>query len=188
MADEIIDEGSTSTPNESEAQTVPLSRFQEVYSKQKELAEELSALKAQKPSNEISEEEKKLEAQMSRINERREREKQTAEQEEQKQFEKDADDVLAVYTDVDKSSFLKFVEDNSDKYGITSVKGAMAIYRDINNMAKETEEQVKQRFAQKPVLPRNEGMPGAGSKYDDSNKTLEQIAEEAAREAAARIK
>ena len=180
--------GEGSSPSGEGAQTVPLTRFQEVYTKKQELEKELSALKTSKPSNEISEEEKKLEDQMKRINERQDREKKTAKDEEQKQFNGNVDDVLSVYSDVDRSDFLKFIENNSDRYGITSVKGAMSIYRDINKMAQETEEQVKQRMSSKPALPRNEGMPNFNPKYDDSNKTIEQIAEEAAREAAARIK
>ena len=195
MIDEIQDDAASeegasaeeSSSSSEQEQTVPINRFNEVYGKNKELEKELADLKAPKPSSEgISEEDKKLEDKIKSVNDKIAKDKETASVEEQKQFDKDVDDSLTVYTDVDRDDFKKFIEEKSDQYHIDSVEGAMAIYRDINKMAEETEEQAIRRLSEKPSLPRNEGTPMAGVSHDDSNKTIEEIAEEAATESASK--
>ena len=174
--------GEPSTPPQGE--TVPKSRFDEVYSKQKEAEKELADLKAKQTEDGApSAEDKAFEDKVRIASEKISKEKTDASTEEQKQHDTDVDNILTVYTDVDRDNFTKFIEENSEKYSITSVQGAMNVYRDINKMAAETEEQTKQRLLQKPALPRNEGNPSPGA-IDDSNKTIEQIAEEAAQEIA----
>ena len=57
----------------------------------------------------------------------------------------------------------------------------MKLYKDMGRVKTDTEEATKEKLSKKPNLPKSEGTP-IGTPPDDSNKTLDQIAEEAALE------
>lgn len=190
IEDDEVEEtpGEPSTPE----QTVPISRFNEVYKKTKELEQEVGTLKSKGGEQLTPEQQKERQAEeylsklTEKVLERRESAKKEAEAKEQKEFEGEVDDVLAIHTDVPRDEFLKFIEKKSDEYGIKSVKGAMKLYKDLGKLKSETEDEVKENFTRKPNLPKSEGTsfkPPA----DDSGKTYEQIQQEIEREAEGKV-
>ena len=169
----------TSTEESSPAEkTVPYSRFKEKNEKVKELEQQLETTKPQAKTKEEQAEEY-LEKLTNKAIEKREKAQKATEAKEKKEFNSEVDDLLAVHTDVKKPEFLKFIEDNGDKYGIKSVKGAMSLYKDLVVLKKNTAEEAKDSLSAKPKMPKSEGIPGSTKKYDDSGKSLEQIKEEA---------
>ena len=188
---DVGDTGDNSSGEDSSAsaksQTVPLSRFNEIYKELKQTKDDITALKNQKQEGSLSPEQtKELQAKQylkglleETLTEKKKEEAEVAEKE-QKEFEKNVHEVLSVYTDVKEDEFLKFMETKASKYGITSVSGAMELYREMNSLTKETEKRTKDNLAKKPNLPRSEANKNSGELPDDSHKTLSQIAEEAA--------
>lgn len=145
-------------------QTVPLSRFQEVYHKQKELEQEVSALKDQKKSEGLTpEQEKELQAKQYLKNllketlSEQEQTKAQAEAQEQAKFEREVDEALMAQPDVKREDFLKFVEEKSDRYGLESVSGSMKVYLDLQQTHKEAGEKARESLLGKPGLPSSEG-------------------------------
>ena len=145
-------------------QTVPLSRFQEVYHKQKELEQEVSALKETKKAEGLTpEQEKELQAKQYLKNllketlSEQEQTKAQAEVKEQAEFERSVDEVLSTHLEVSRADFLKFIEDKSSRYGLDSVSGAMGVYLDLQNVSKEAGNKAKENLANKPGLPSSEG-------------------------------
>lgn len=188
------DDSSTSdtgedTSESDKSQTVPIGRFKEVYSKTKELEQQIQDLKGKESDKGLSQEEQKeLQAKnylkgllKETLDEQKQHEEQ-ATQEEQNKFNEEVDEQLSVHTDVNRDDFLKFVEDKGEEYGTTSVKGAMKLYRDLNNLKKSASEEVKEDLSKKPNLPSHEG-GSSESHVDDSKKSYQQIVEEATREA-----
>ncbi len=182
--------GEPSTPE----QTVPISRFNEVYKKTKELEQEVDTLKSKGGEEQLTPEQQKerqaeeyLSKLTEKVLERRETARKEAEEKEQKEFENEVDDILAIHTDVSRDEFLKFIETKSNDYGVKSVKGAMKLYKDLGKLKSETEDEVKENFTKKPNLPKSEGTSSLKTPADDSGKTYEQIQEEIEREAEGKV-
>ena len=178
--------GEPSAPEE--PKTVPLGRFQEVYKNLKEVTKEVEALKErQKEGATTPEQDKELQAKQylkGLLKETLKEQEETSEREkakEETQFAEEVDEVLTFEKDIKKDDFLKFIEDNSEKYGITSVKGALQLYKDFGSLSKEELEKAKKELARKPGLPKSDGGSFEKNLVDDSHKTLQQIAEEAAK-------
>ena len=175
-------EDSNETPTEESSpaeKTVPYSRFKEVNEKAKELEQQLETTKPQTAKTKEEQAEEYLSKLTEKAIEKREAAQKAAQAKEKKEFNAEVDDLLSVHTDVKKDEFLKFMEENGDKYGVKSVKGAMSLYKDLVVLKKNTAEETKDSLSKKPGLPKSEGIPGSGKTYDDKGKTLEQIKEEA---------
>jgi len=172
------------TPAEepSTPEPVPYQRFKDVNDKNKDLEQQLEEAKATTPPAKTKEEqaEEYLSKLTEKAIEKREAAQKAAKTKEQKEFNSEVDDLLAVHTDVKKQDFLKFIEDNGEKYGIKSVKGAMSLYKDMGDFKTKTTEEAKESLSKKPGLPKSEAIPGStGTPADDKGKSLEQIKEEA---------
>ena len=183
MEEQDVNKEETPTEEPSPAEkTVPYSRFKEVNEKAKELEQKLETAKTSTTPQAKTKEEQ-AEEYLSKLTEKaldkREAAQKAAQAKEKKEFNSEVDDILSVHTDVKKDEFLKFMEENGDKYGVKSVKGAMSLYKDLVVLKKNTAEETKDSLSKKPGLPKSEGIPGSGKTYDDKGKTLEQIKEEA---------
>jgi len=183
MEEQDVNKEETPTEEPSPAEkTVPYSRFKEVNEKAKELEQKLETAKTSTTPQAKTKEEQ-AEEYLSKLTEKaldkREAAQKAAQAKEKKEFNAEVDDLLSVHTDVKKDEFLKFMEENGDKYGVKSVKGAMSLYKDLVVLKKNTAEETKDSLSKKPGLPKSEGIPGSGKTYDDKGKTLEQIKEEA---------
>lgn len=175
----------------SEDKTVPYKRFKEKVDEVNIKEQELQTLKSQTPGALTPEQQKEAQAKTflkglvkEQLQEEAEAEK-AATAKEQKKFESDVDDVIAINTKVDKAEFLKFIEKDADKYGITSVKGAMKLYKDLNKIKDDTVEQTKENLAAKPKLPKSKGAADTTIDYaeEDKDKTYEQVVQEIHKEA-----
>ena len=176
-----------------EEQTVPYKRFKEVNEDKKEAEQKLQTLKEEKGETLTLEQQKEKQAKdylKGLVKDQLVEEakaKEAADTQEQKKFESDVDDVLAVNSKVDREEFLKFIEDDSKKYGITDVSGAMELYKDLGKIKSDTAEETKENLAKKPNLPKSEGI--SATKQDlsgDKEKTYQEITEEAMKEAEAK--
>jgi hypothetical protein len=181
MDEEIKEE---SLPSDEDKQTVPVSRFKEVYREKKELEQKVSSLEAKK--EETPDEKKELEAKtylknlQKEVLKEMEEEKVRASKEELTKFNQQVEDTLVINTDVKKAEFLKFIEEEAEHYGIESVDGAMKLYRKFNDLSKEVADKTKKDISSKPKMPTHEG--GGKPAYDDGNKSLYEIANEAKKE------
>ena len=187
VQEETLDEEESSTLEEEE-KTVPYNRFKEVNEAKKEAEQKIQTLE-EKGDVLTPEQQKEKQARdylKGLVKEQLGEEakaKKAEEVQEQKKFESDVDDVLTVNSKVDREEFLKFIEDDSKKYGITDVTGAMELYKDLGKIKSDTAEETKENLANKPNLPKSEGT--AEIKQDlsgDKNKTLQEITEEAMKE------
>jgi len=173
-------------------QSVPYSRFKEVNEKAKSTEQELQTLKAEKGVLTPEQQKEKqartfLKGLVKEQLQEEEEERKATEAKEQKEFESNVDDVLSVNTIVDRTEFLKFIEDNSNKYGITTVKGAMKLYKDLNKIKDETVEQTKENLAVRPKLPKSQGAGDITPDHSgDKQKSYEQIVSETIEEAEAK--
>jgi len=164
--------------------TVPYSRFKEVNEAKNKTEQELQALRAEKgvKTPDQQKEERAKTFLKGLVKEQLEAEKEAKRESEtkaQKEFNGAVDKVLDINTSVDKDTFLKFIEKNSDKYGITSVKGAMKLYKDLNQIKDETVEKTKENLAAKPKLPKSKGGSTVETDYSgDKNKSYQQIVSE----------
>lgn len=172
--------------------TVPYSRFKEVNDSLKELREKMESIESLQVKKDTGksltpDEQKELDAKSylkGLLKETLQEEttaKTQAEEKELKEFNSSVSSVLEENTDVKREDFLKFIEEKADKYGVTSVTGAMILFRDMNNLTKESKEAGKKEEKNKPKFPANEGSVG-GKSVNDSGKSLYQIAEEAINE------
>lgn len=186
-----MDEDVKDTIEETSAseKTVPYSRFKEVNEEKNKTEQELQALKAgkevltpeQQKENQAKTFLKKL---VKEQLEEEKAERKATKVREQKEFEGNVDDVLAINTTIDRSEFLKFIEDNSDKYSITTVKGAMKLYKDINQIKDDTVEKTKENLTKKPKFPKSKGAGDITPDYSgDKEKSYEQITSELVEEA-----
>lgn len=184
---EATTDSSTETTEE---KTVPYSRFREVNEKMRDLETEIQSLKTQKAEDGLTPAQtQELQAKQylkNLLKETIEEEKKTTEEMERQQqqiFEKEVDRVLSLHSNVKKDDFLKFIEEKGDEYGITSVSGAMKLYKDLQAIKEETSEKTKRSLSSKPSLPKSEGSGGQQyQEFSDKHKSLRQIAEEAIRE------
>ena len=170
------------SPQEEKGSTVPITRFNEVYRRQKELETEISSLKSDKAKGNLTpEQEKELQAKTylkGLLKETLEEDKKAQKAEEtqqQEKFETEVGDVLGVNPDVKKDDFLKFLTEEGDDF--SSIASAMKQFRKVNNLSKEVSEEAKRKALKKPGLPKSEG-EGAATPPDDRNKSLQQIAKE----------
>lgn len=186
VQEETLEEESSTLAEEEK--TVPYNRFKEVNEAKKEAEQKIQTLE-EKGDVLTPEQQKEKQARdylKGLVKEQLGEEakaKKAEEVQEQKKFESDVDDVLTVNSKVDREEFLKFIEDDSKKYGITDVTGAMELYKDLGKIKSDTAEETKENLANKPNLPKSEGT--AEIKQDlsgDKNKTLQEITEEAMKE------
>lgn len=174
----------------SEEKTVPYSRFKEVNEKAKEAEQEIQTLKSQTTGTLTPEEQKEAQAKNFLKGLVKEQLKEEAEAEkaltakEQKEFNSNVDDALAVNTSIGRPDFLKFIEDYADKYGITTVPGMMKLYKDLNEIKDDTVEQTKENLAAKPKLPKSKGGADIAQDYSgDKQKSYAQVTAEIIEEA-----
>ena len=167
------------TPEEDKPKTVPLSRFNEVYGEKKALEEKLK-------EKEVPDDKKEQEAKNYLKNLQRETlkeiraEEEKAKEQELANFNKEVAEILELNSDVKKADFLKFIEEEAEKYGVQSVSGSMSLYRKFEEVSKTSSDKTKREISSKPKLPSNEG--GGNETYNDSGKSLYQIANEAKKE------
>lgn len=165
-----------------EEQKVPYSRFKEVNDKVGKLEQEISSLKTQKAGGGLTpEQDKELKAKEALQKfideglEKREKARQEQEANEQRQFEDEVNEVLANNTDIKKPDFLDFIEKKSEKFGITTVKGALELYRHLDTVKKEGYEEA----FKKPGMPSHEGgVERIEPKPEDKGKSFSQITNE----------
>ena len=187
--EETAEETSTEETTQEE-QKVPYTRFKQVYDKAKqvdELTAEIQRLKEKQGDVGLNDNEKKeLEAKkylknliketLSESQSETEKQKEIAD----KKFSEEVDDVLALNTEVKRTDFLKFLEEEADELGITSVSGAMKAYRKLNSIKKEATEEAKDELNRKPGLPKSSSNKSEiDYSKEDKNKSLAQIAQEA---------
>lgn len=166
--------------------TVPLERFQEVYGEMKALKDEVNLLKEKsdtQPGGLTPQQKQELEAKeylAKLIDERLTETSSKREQEEVKElqeFASELETVLEMNSSVDKEQFMKFLEEEADNYDVSSVKGAMAVFKKINSSTEEGKVKAKEDLARKPNLPSSD-FGGGKSSYEDKGKSFYQIAEE----------
>ena len=167
----------------SDPKTVPYSRFKEVNEKAKANEQKLQALES--PDQHKEERAKNFLKGLVREELKAEKEaRKASETKARKEFDTDVDEVLKANTSIDKEVFLKFIKANSDKYTITTVKGAMKLYKDLNQIKDDTVEQTKEDMGRKPKLPKSKGASDTKTDYSgDKDKTYDQIVQEVTTEA-----
>jgi len=167
--------------------TVPYSRFKEVNEKAKNTEQELQALKSGGMTPEQQKEKQARDFLKGLVREELKAEKEFKKAQktrEEEEYKVNVDNILSVNTNVDRTVFMKFVKDNSDKYGITSVKGLMKLYKDLNQIKDDTVEETKENLAKKPNLPKSKGSHTNAPDYSgDKEKTYDQVVAEITREA-----
>jgi len=178
---EDVNAGDTSDPNK----TVPYSRFKDVNEAKNKAEQELQTLKTTPDQKKEEKAKKFLKGLVKEQLEEEKEAKKASETKEQKEFDSNVDKVITANPKVDKAEFLKFIEDNSDKYTITTVKGAMKLYKDLNQIKDDTVEQTKEDMGKKPKLPKSKGAADTTIDYveTDKDKTYEQVQEEIIKEA-----
>ena len=177
-------EGESPTP---EDKTVPLERFNEVYGQLKDVRKEIDSLKTEKNKGGLTpDQEKELQAQeyleklIVKTIDKKEQTTKQAQEQEQKEFESSVDSTLSLNPDVKRPEFVAFLEKEADKYGVTTVEGAMNLYKQLNKTVLEAAQKAKEDLRKKPDSLQNEGS-GGKKLPDDSGKSLNQIADEAIR-------
>ena len=112
------------------------------------------------------------------------REEEKAEENRQKtqqdrKFAFEVDDAIALNPEVKKTDFIKFLEEEADELGITSVSGAMKAFRKLNSIKKEVAEETKTKINEKPGLPKSStNQSSVDYVKEDKGKSLVQIAQE----------
>lgn len=186
MAEDVNKEEESSASE----RTVPYSRFKEVNEKAKITEQELQTLKSKQPEILTPEEQKEKQAKnflKKLVKEQLKEEadaKKATETKKQKEFESNVNDALAINTSIDRAEFLKFIEKDANKYGITTVKGAMKLYKDMNKIKDDTTDEVKENLSNKPRLPKSKGVADTTPDYSgDKEKTYDQVVSEIIEEA-----
>lgn len=179
-------EGDPSAPPKSnEPENVPYHRFKEVNAKVRDLEQQLKSLnnKPSTPGAEDKEAQAKsyLKGLLRETLEEQKKLEVETKQKEQDAFNNEVDKTLELNADVKRADFLKFIKEKSDSYGITSVAGAMKLYRDFNNLSKESLEKAKKDLSAKPRLPNNEG-GGSGGGKNSYGSSLQEIASNSIKE------
>lgn len=176
-----------SSASEEDKKTVPLERFNEVYGQLKDVKKEIESLKTKEAKTGLNpEEEKELKAQeylqglIEKTLSKREEQAAQAKVRAEKELKENIEETLSLNPDVKRTDFVKFLENEADKYGVNTVAGAMNLYRQINKTTLEANQKAKDELKKKPSSLSNEGT-GGGKAPDDTGKTLRQIAEEAIR-------
>jgi len=187
------EESSTSdkeTPAEEKGETVPINRFKEVYRREKETAKELSDLRKDKAEPKTEAQTKEVEAKsylkglLKEVRDEEKVQQDGIDSQEQRDHEEKVEETLEANPDVKRSDFLKFMEDKSSEYELTSVKGAMKVFKDLQSTSKETAEQTKKEEARKPSHPKSEGAAvDSAAPTDDSKKSFAEITQEAIKSA-----
>jgi hypothetical protein len=114
-----------------------------------------------------------------------EKSKKDAEERKTAKFNSEVDSVLEINPDVKKNDFVDFIEKNSKKYGIDSIPGAMALYRDLNQIKSKAKDEGKKEIIGRPKFPSSDGAVGKGN-YDIKGKSLYDIARESIEELASK--
>ena len=175
-----IGEDGQPIPFVEEEKTVPYSRFKEINEQKKIAEQERDSLKKTTPPELTAEQQKEKQAKdylkglTKEVLAEEKKVAKEAETQEQKKFEDEVSDILAVNTDIEKDDFLKFIEESGDEFGITSVKGAMALYKKLDKVKTETEGKTKEDLAKKPNLPKTEGTKPV-KEVDDSDKSFQEV-------------
>lgn len=180
---DIDENGAPSTP-----EPVPYERFKEVNEQKNALETRIKELETKKetPGGLNDAQQKELEAKQylkGLLKETLSEEQQAAkaaEEQEQKQFERQVSDVLGVNPDVEKKDFVDFLEKEGDDYA--SVDSAMRAYKRINEKVIEAKKKTREDEKRKPDMPSHEGGGGKSSALEtDKGKTISQIADEVIR-------
>lgn len=167
-------------------QPVPYNRFKEVVDKVKDLEEKLSKGQPQSPpASDKEQQERQAKDYLKGISREALKELKDEEAREAKaaeaQFRDDLDDELALNPDVKKAEFLKFYEDKKATYGFTSVRNAIAVFKDVGPvLASEAAKAARDR---KPDMPGQggSGKAPAGPPAEDSKRSYHQVLEDAKR-------
>jgi len=164
--------------------TVPYERFKEVNDKLHEVGAKVAELEKKGSSGLTPEQEKELQAKTYLKNLQKEtfaeieKEKQEAQAQEQRDFEKSFNEALAANVDVKREDFKKFLEENGDDFA--TVTSAMKHFKTIDKATKESYEKAKSDLTGKPRSPANEGMGGGMERpAEDKGKSIYEIAQEA---------
>jgi len=162
--------------------TVPYSRFKDVNEAKNKAEQDLQAFRAGGTNPDQDKEARAKTFLKGLVKEQLQEEeeaKKAFETQKQKEFKGSVDEVLAVNTSIDKQVFLKFIKENSDKYTITTVKGAMKLYKDLNKIKDDTVEETKDNLSKKPNLPKSRGTSDTKTDYsDDKDKSYNQVVQE----------
>lgn len=180
------EEEASDLETETEEKKVPYSRFSEVYKEKKALETRITELEKKPEGTLTDKQQQELEAKkylqglihetLSEV----ETTKEQKEKEELAQFETDVNDFLALNPDVKRADFVKFLKDEADGYGTTSVEGAGKLYLKLNDIDTKATDKAKADIKKKPGLPEHEG-GGSSKGYDqekDRGKSLMELANE----------
>ena len=160
---------------------VPYDRFSEVVgekNKQRDRADGFEKeLEEKKDKPEKDDKKEDISETVEKVIEKREVEKTAKAESEERTFKKGVDDILELHPDIKRNDFLKFVEENGEKYGIESVKGAFQVSQDLGKV-KSTEKK------DKAGLPTSEGdaIVKIAPPEGDEKKSFEQVKEAAIEE------
>lgn len=188
MSDEIKNDGTIVPSEEEKKNGVPYERFKEVNDKMRSYEKEIQSIK-DKGGAGSQEEIKSKEAEartylkglLNETLQEKETERTKVEEQEYNTFRTNVNDILSVNADVERDKFLKFIEEEADEYGVSSVESAMKLYRRMNNLEKEATEKGKKDVNKKPSSPNSTAEPNKEVVQDDSKKSIWQIAEEVIR-------
>lgn len=194
---EVTEDKSEETPSESSTdkadKSVPYARFKEVNDQLKEMKSRIDSLQTKEDKGSITPEEKKeldaknyLKNLFKEVMTEEEKMKSEKEKQESVAFNKEIDSLIELHPDIKRADFVEFIDKNSDKYGIQSVKGAMALYKDLNNIKTSAKEAGKKEIINKPKFPSSDSGMAAKPNYDIKGKSLHDIAREAAEELASK--
>ena len=191
---EVTEEQSEETSSDSSAdKSVPYSRFKEVNDQLKSMKDRVDSLQTTSKGRDLTPKEQEelnaktyLRNMLKDVLTEEERTKQEAEKKEVDVFNSEVDSILDINSDVKKNEFLDFIEKNSEKYGIESVKGAMALYKDLNQVKAKAKDEGKKEVINKPKFPSSDGGMATKGNYDVRGKSIYDIAREAANELASK--
>ena len=182
--DTKVDSSSDSSTDKDK--TIPYDRFSAVVQERNELREKLSkgeTARKDEVKTLTPEEKKEVDAKQylknlykEVITEETAQRKQMEEQE-LKAYNTEVNTALELNTDVKREDFLKFVKEKSESYGVKSITGAMALYKDLNKSVLDAKDQGQKEILNRPKTPTNEGQTSTKSE-DTSDKSFYQLAQE----------
>src|SRR3990167_9824496 len=178
------------TPSDPSAdKSVPYSRFKEVNDKMNSMKERIDSLQNTSKGRDLTPKEQEelnaksyLRNMLKDVLTEEERTKNEAEAKEVATFNSEVDSILEFNSEIKRNDFIDFIEKNSEKYGIESVKGAMALYKDLNQVKAKAKDEGKKEVLNKPKFPSGDGGIAAKGNYDVKGKSIYDIAREAADE------
>ena len=179
------DESSSDSSTDKD-KVIPYDRFSTVVKERNELREQLSKgeiAKKDEVKTLTPEEKKEIDAKTylknlyKEVMTEEESQRKQKEEQELKTFNSEVNSALELNLEVKREDFLKFIEEKSKSYGVKSITGAMALYKDLNKSVLEAKDQGKKEILNRPKTPVNEGQSSV--KSDDTGKSFYQLAQEA---------